>query len=147
LIHIVGDFVQNIGVIIAALIIYFFPTLVIFDPICTYVFSIIVLFTTFRVANDCLKILMEGSPDIDLDMLENDIYDIEGVNEVHDVHAWSLSTGKISFSCHIVSMNPQVTLTKARKMLIRKYGIRHATIQVEKQMDGGLGEDCGHDLH
>ena len=115
-IHILGDAIQNIGVLIAGIIIYFFPKYSIADPICTYVFSIIVGFTTINILKDCIFVLMEGSPvDIDIDELENDLKKIKGVKEIHDLHVWSLSIGKINLSCHICCDNPQKTLTKAKK--------------------------------
>jgi cation diffusion facilitator family transporter len=115
LIHILGDVIQNIGVIFAALIIFFFPDLTIFDPLCTYVFSFIVLFTTFRIVKECLLILMEGSPEMNLEELKNDLLKINGVKDVHDLHVWSLSQGKVSFSCHLISDLPQVSLKKAKR--------------------------------
>lgn len=63
LIHIIGDIIQSVGVVIASLIIYFKPQYIVVDPICTFVFSIIVIFTTVNITRQCLKILMEGSPD------------------------------------------------------------------------------------
>ena len=149
LIHILGDVIQNIGVIFAALIIYFFPDLTIFDPLCTYVFSIIVLFTTFRIVKECLLILMEGSPEMNLEELKNDLLKINGVKDVHDLHVWSLSQGKVSFSCHLISDLPQVSLKKAKRMLLKKYQIQHATIQVEGILDeDGEKETCSpHDMH
>jgi zinc transporter 2 len=135
-----------VGVVIAALVIYFFPKMVIFDSICTYVFSVIVLFTTQRIVKECIGILMEGSPEVDIDDLTNDLLKLKGVIEVHDIHIWSLSMGKVSFSCHIISETPQVTLKKARKMLLKKYYIQHATIQVEANLDRG-DNACQHDLH
>lgn len=62
LIHIIGDIIQSIGVVIASLIVYFKPEWKIVDPICTFVFSIIVLFTTFNITKQCIAILMEASP-------------------------------------------------------------------------------------
>lgn len=59
-IHVVGDFVQSLGVFIAALLIYFKPDWVIVDPICTFLFSILVLFTTVAILRDALTVLMEG---------------------------------------------------------------------------------------
>lgn len=55
-IHVLGDMVQSIGVFIAALIIYFKPEWSIADPICTFIFSIIVLFTTFAIIKDALLV-------------------------------------------------------------------------------------------
>ena len=59
-IHVVGDFVQSAGVFVAALIIYFKPEYEIADPICTFIFSIIVLVTTFNVMKQTFMVLMEG---------------------------------------------------------------------------------------
>ena len=146
LVHILGDLIQNIGVIIAALIIYMYPSQVIFDPICTYAFSIIVLLTTTRIVKDCIKILMEGSPDVDIDELKKELSNLKGVKGLHDVHIWSLSLGKVSFSCHIISENPQLTLKNARKLLETNYQIKHSTIQVEAYLDKKLSS-CKHDLH
>jgi len=145
-IHILGDAIQNIGVFIAGLIIYFFPNYSIADPICTYLFSIIVGFTTINILKDCIFVLMEGSPvDIDIDELENDLKEIKGVKEIHDLHVWSLSIGKTSLSCHICCDNPQKTLKKAKKMIQKKYKIDHITIQVE---DNNMNQlSCKNDIH
>ena len=146
-IHILGDAIQNIGVLIAGIIIYFFPKYSIADPICTYVFSIIVGFTTINILKDCIFVLMEGSPvDIDIDELEDDLKKIKGVKEIHDLHVWSLSIGKINLSCHICCDNPQKTLTKAKKMIKKKYKIDHITIQVEDNNNKNQ-LSCINDIH
>ena len=59
-IHVIGDFVQSLGVFIAALIIYFRPDWKIADPVCTFIFSILVLLTTIRILRDTMNVLMEG---------------------------------------------------------------------------------------
>ena len=59
-IHVVGDFLQSLGVFIAALIIYFKKEWAIIDPICTFIFSVLVLFTTIKILRDTLNIIMEG---------------------------------------------------------------------------------------
>ncbi len=58
-----GDAITSIGVIIASLIIYIKPEYKIADPLITFVFSVIVLFTTLPVVNDSLVILLEGAPE------------------------------------------------------------------------------------
>ena len=106
-IHVIGDLIQSIGVLIAAIVIYYYPTYQIIDPICTFLFSIIVLFTTFSVAKDCISVLMEGVPSqINILKLEEEIEQIEGVSQVHDIHVWSLSMGKMALSAHIESDEP-----------------------------------------
>ena len=146
-IHILGDAIQNIGVLIAGVIIYFAPRYSIVDPICTYIFSIIVGFTTINVLKDCIFVLMEGSPvDIDIEQLEKDLEEIKGVKEIHDLHVWSLSIGKMSLSCHICCDNPQKTLKRAKKMIQKKYKIDHITIQVEE--NNNMNQiNCKNDIH
>lgn len=68
-VHILGDMVQSIGVISAAIIIKVRPDWQIADPICTYVFSVLVLLTTVPIFIECTGILMEGTTD-DIDVAE-----------------------------------------------------------------------------
>jgi solute carrier family 30 (zinc transporter), member 2 len=71
-IHILGDMVQSLGVITAAVLICINEEWKIADPICTFIFSVLVLFTTIPIMRDCTKILMEGTPDeIDVEKLFN----------------------------------------------------------------------------
>lgn len=56
LIHVISDFVQSCGVFIAALVIYVFPDWSIIDPICTFLFSVLVLFTTVNIMKDALLV-------------------------------------------------------------------------------------------
>ena len=66
IIHMIGDIVQSVGVIVAAVIIYVQPTWTIADPICTFLFSILVMLTTVPIFIDVMGILMETTPgDID----------------------------------------------------------------------------------
>ena len=145
-IHVLGDALQNIGVLIAGGIIFLFPNFSIADPICTYIFSIIVGLTTIRILKDCIFVLMEGSPvAIDIEELENDLRNIPGVKEIHDLHVWSLSIGKMSLSCHICCDDSQKVLKKAKKLIQKKYKIDHTTFQFEDNNNPQL--DCKNDLH
>ena len=91
-IHLVGDTIQSIGVIISALVIYFFgQDYTIADPICTFVFSILVMFTTIPLTRECINVLMEGTPlTIEIDNFRSELLKVEGVLDVHDLHVWSL---------------------------------------------------------
>lgn len=55
-IHVLGDILQSVGVFIAALVIYFRPEWKIADPICTFIFSVLVMFTTFTIIRDALLV-------------------------------------------------------------------------------------------
>ena len=127
--HVLGDMLMSVGVIIAATLIYFVPSFWIADPLCTYLFSIIVFFTTIPVFRQCISIMMEGSPEnVDIEQLTQELLALEYVREVHDVHVWSISTGKNSMSAHIISERPLRTLAEATDLVRRKYKLYHTTI-------------------
>lgn len=134
-IHILGDMVQSLGVITAAVLIYIDDSWKIADPICTFVFSVLVMFTTIPIMKDCAKILMEGTPDeIDVEKLFNDILCLKYVEEIHDFHCWSLGGGKYVLTCHVRSAFPESAI-RAINLVCRKeeFGVYHTTIQVEKE--------------
>ena len=77
IIHLMGDGVQAIGVIIAAIIIYYQPTWKIADPITAFIFTILVLMTTVPIFIDCMKLLMESAPsDVDMVAVYNGIHEV-----------------------------------------------------------------------
>ena len=67
--HVLGDWIQSIGVIIAGIIVYFQPDYIIADPICTIVFAVLVMITTWPIVRDSIKILMERAPE-DIDSIQ-----------------------------------------------------------------------------
>lgn len=77
IIHMIGDAIQSAGVIIAAVIIYCKPEWTIADPICTFLFSILVLITTVPIFCDCMTILMENAPE--------DVEVVEVINDLNNV--------------------------------------------------------------
>jgi zinc transporter 2 len=104
IIHIIGDIIQSIGVVIAALIIFFYPDAHIADPICTLIFTAICIFTTVPIFRDCMSVLMEATPkSVNVVQCFQDILEVEEVDEIHDFHVWSLSAGKLSMSAHMRS--------------------------------------------
>ncbi|VDD96467.1 unnamed protein product [Enterobius vermicularis] len=132
LIHVIGDFVQSIGVLVAAIIIKFTDWRLA-DPICTFLFSIIVLITSVTVMRDIFLVLMEATPShVDYGQLQNDLYKLKGVRTVHSLHIWSLSMDKTSLSVHLAIEAEALETVKAAGKLIRfKHGIHMATVQVE----------------
>ena len=116
------------------------------DPICTFVFSVLVMFTTIPIMRDCTKILMEGTPDeIDVEKLYNDILSLKYVEEIHDFHCWSLGGGKYVMTCHIRSAFGDSAI-KAINIICRKeeYKVYHTTIQVERENSNPGAISCDH---
>ena len=129
--------------IIAAIVIYSRPDAILADPLCTFVFSIIVLCTTVGVAKDCIQCIMEAVPkSVDVTKLEEDIKKLPALVDLHDLHVWALTEGKISLSAHVSSDNPTRTLFEANRLFVT-YGIRHSTVQVENYANRNI-INCRH---
>lgn len=143
-IHVLGDFLQSFGVFVAALVIYFKPDWDIIDPICTFLFSILVLLTTFAIIKDTLLVLMEGMPrGIDFNEVMSIILNIDGVERVHNLRIWALSLDKIALSSHIAirpGVNPQSILMVATKSIHDKYNFFEMTLQIEEFQE--IMENC-----
>lgn len=139
-IHLICDISQSSLTIFASLLIYFyelrFPWVKYFDDICSLTFLIIMLIIAWPIAKECIDILMEAAPrDINAKSLFNELKEVNGVINVHDVHLWSLSIGRPCITMHILSNKPQKSLEGATK-ICKKYGISHCTIQVENMNEG-----------
>ncbi|GAW83445.1 cation diffusion facilitator transporter domain containing protein [Plasmodium gonderi] len=132
--HAISDLLQNIGVMIASLIIWYNPKYSITDPICSIIFCFIVFSTTISVIKEILNVLMEGTPvSINLIDIKNDLLKIPGVIDVHDLHVWSLSIGKPALACHIVAHKnfSHTVLNNATLLCQNKYKILHTTVQTD----------------
>ncbi|CEF64442.1 Cation efflux protein family and Cation efflux protein transmembrane domain and Cation efflux protein cytoplasmic domain-containing protein [Strongyloides ratti] len=133
-IHIIGDLIQSVGVLIAALIIKF-TGWEIADPICTFTFSIIVLFTSLPVIFDIFKIVMQASPnDVSTSKVTSDLLNIPDVESVHDLRIYNLSLNRTVVTVHIVPsklMSYSAIQKEAFKILREKHKIADITIQID----------------
>ncbi len=131
--HVLGDMLGSLGAIIAGLAIYFFD-LHILDPIISFVISGLILFSAVRLVSEAVDILLEASPaGINVENIHKALLNLPDVNEVHHLHVWSITSGKISLSVHIVTSSSdfQHILLSAQKLLKKDFNIDHVTIQVE----------------
>ncbi|KAI9499510.1 cation efflux family-domain-containing protein [Zychaea mexicana] len=137
--HVVGDLLASIGVLISSIVLLFKPDLTIVDPICTFVFSLLVLYTTYHLVRDSLGVLMEGTPGhIEPEAIQRSLENIPGVVAVHDLHVWTLSPGKSSLTAHItVSRDAELSydeiLARGQRIVCDRYGVHHSTLQVESE--------------
>uniref|UniRef100_A0AC35G7P5 Uncharacterized protein n=2 Tax=Panagrolaimus sp. PS1159 TaxID=55785 RepID=A0AC35G7P5_9BILA len=131
-IHVLGDLIQSIGVLIAALLILWNEDWAIADPICTLMFSVIVLFTTIYIIRDALVVLLEGRPSsIDFRTVLLSLENIKGVKKVHDLRIWALTMDKIAISVHLEidpdAQDAQEILRETTTMLRNQYGAHETT--------------------
>uniref|UniRef100_A0A493TD34 Probable proton-coupled zinc antiporter SLC30A3 n=1 Tax=Anas platyrhynchos platyrhynchos TaxID=8840 RepID=A0A493TD34_ANAPP len=145
-VHVVGDLLQSIGVLVAATIIYFKPQCKIADPISTLFFSVFVLGSTLTILRDVFRVLMEGAPrGIEFDAVKEVLLAVSGVRGTHDLHIWALTLSHPVVSVHVAvdaSANPETVLREATSQLQSKFGFVSCTVQVERYQEEALG--CPH---
>ncbi|WP_035351885.1 cation diffusion facilitator family transporter [Fictibacillus gelatini] len=134
--HVIGDLLGSVGAIVAALLIMFFGW-EIADPIASSIVGILVFASAIRVTKDALHVLMEGKPShIRLEEIERHLLTIPKVENVHDLHVWSLSSDFPMLTCHLkieVDSDEQIILRQAAGLIEKEFHIAHSTIQIEKE--------------
>eukprot|EP01018_Ginkgo_biloba_P015563 Gb_28689 [translate_table: standard] len=135
--HVLGDLIQSIGVMIVGAVIWVKPEWRVIDLICTLFFSVVVLGTTIKMLRNILGILMESTPrEIDATRLEEGLRAIPGVLTVHELHIWAITVGKILLACHVTiesEANADLILQKVIEYCEMAYKISHVTVQIERE--------------
>lgn len=134
--HVLGDMLASVAVIIGGLVMMFTGNYIV-DPIISALIGLIILKGAYGVVRDGVNIILEGVPPrIDYKTLSADILAISGVQRIHDLHVWMLSSANIMLSVHvhIDGESPHAgreIMNSLKKMLSEKYKILHSTIQFE----------------
>ncbi|XP_046339384.1 zinc transporter 2-like isoform X1 [Haliotis rufescens] len=135
-VHVVGDLLQSVGVLIAAFIVYFKPEWKIADPICTFLFSVFVVVTTVTILRDILVVLMEGTPrNINFADVRDAFFTVKGIKDIHDLRLWSLTLNKTALSVHIAvekDADPLKVIKVASFLIQKKFGLTETTMQIEE---------------
>ncbi|CEF61300.1 Cation efflux protein family and Cation efflux protein transmembrane domain-containing protein [Strongyloides ratti] len=135
LIHVIGDLLQSIGVVVAGLIIKY-TGWELADPLCTLTFSILVMLTTVHVIKDVLSILMEATPfHISYETVKLTLLNIDKVTGLHSLRLWSLSMEKHCASVHLEitdDANFEIIISEANKILKEQFGCFFVSVQVNK---------------
>ncbi|RAV22391.1 cation diffusion facilitator family transporter [Paenibacillus contaminans] len=132
--HFIGDLLSSIGVIVSAVLIYF-TGLRFFDPLISMVIGAIIFTGGAKIVRASYLIMMETVPEIfDLDEIRSEIAKVEGVEDVHEMHLWSVTTDHYSLTAHVFvneHIQPFCVILAINETLKNKYGIEHTTIQIE----------------
>lgn len=160
ILHVAGDALGNVGVIVSALVIWLTSSPYRFyaDPAVSLFITMIILHSTLPLTKATAKILLQATPDhLDVKDIKEDIQGIPGVVSCHHVHIWQLSDSQVIASMHIQVSFPlaedggserYMELAKAARECLHAYGIHSATIQPEFCLDkahihsAGLGGDA-----
>jgi cobalt-zinc-cadmium efflux system protein len=134
--HLLGDAISSVAVIIGGVAIHFFKIYWI-DPLLTVLISIYILVKSIEIIKEAIDVLMMGAPEsVSIETIQQDLEDIPGINNIHHVHVWRLSEKDIHFEAHIDVEDMQVSETtnlscKIEEKLKHHHGITHVTLQFE----------------
>ncbi|GAC1665386.1 MAG: CDF family zinc transporter CzcD [Candidatus Acidiferrum sp.] len=137
LIHNFGDALSNIGILVGAIIIRATGALWV-DPLLGLAIGLLVLSSSIGILRESSHVLLEGSPrEMRVEDVARAILTVDGVQEVHDVHIWSLGTGRHALSLH--ARIPDMHLDECERVLSSiqqkassTFGIAHTTVQLER---------------
>lgn len=142
--HILGDALSSVGVILAGVIIHFTDWYTI-DALISIVISLVILRGAFFLVKDAVNILLEAVPEnINLTNVQEALLAIPGVKSLHHLHVWTISSGRHALSAHVLVGDMQTRSTdqilkEINQTLQERFQITHSTIQFEC-------EDCQEDF-
>jgi cobalt-zinc-cadmium efflux system protein len=135
--HLIGDSLSSLVVIIGGILIYFFDIFWV-DPVITFLIGFYLLWQAIKILNETIKILMQNTPaSIDIEEIKKFIERDPRIHNIHHIHAWNLTDQKIYFDAHIDTLND---LSLSEVNILRKelelrlnseFGIHHITLQFE----------------
>lgn len=132
--HVLGDTLGSVGAIVAGILIWTLGWNWV-DPAASILIAVLILYSSWELLAETVSVLMESAPGhIDVDEVRGAIVDCDGVESVHDLHVWTITSGLVSLSAHVVVDDVDeysACLRSIRQTLAEEFGIKHTTIQIE----------------
>jgi cobalt-zinc-cadmium efflux system protein len=132
--HVLGDLLGSVGTVGAAVVVRWTGFLAA-DPIASIIVTLLVIRSAWRLVRESVDVLLEATPaHISLGSVRTRLESIPGIESVHDLHVWTVTSGMVAMSAHAVVCLPeqhQGVLEDAMGAM-REFGIGHVTIQLEK---------------
>ncbi len=139
--HMAADAGVSLGVVVAGLMIRITGALWI-DPVMSFVVIAVILWGTWRLFTDSVDLALDAVPKhISIEKVRNYLLAKHGVNDIHDLHIWAMSTTQVALTVHLVMPEggDDEFIAKLRKSLDREFGINHTTFQIENET---VEKDC-----
>jgi cobalt-zinc-cadmium efflux system protein len=132
--HIIGDALGSVGAILAGALMWLYGWYAA-DPLFSSLISLLIIWSSWHLIRESTNVLLEGTPaHINLAAVEDVILQTDGVEDVHDLHVWTITSGREALSAHVIhaeSMSQADILKELRLKLSDRFGVDHLTIQLE----------------
>ncbi|HET6981591.1 MAG TPA: cation diffusion facilitator family transporter [Myxococcaceae bacterium] len=142
--HVLGDALSSVGVLAAAGVMALTGWKWV-DPLISIGISAVVVVGGWRLLREAVDVLLETvPPHVDVDGVAKALEAIPRVVAVHDLHIWTVGSGMVALSAHLVVDEPSACendtiLVAAKRALVERFGIDHSTLQIESQALAGAG--------
>jgi cobalt-zinc-cadmium efflux system protein len=132
--HIMGDALGSVGAIAAGVLMSLYGWYTA-DPLFSFIIALLIVWSSWNLIRESTNVLLEGTPaHINLAAVEDAILQTEGVRDVHDLHIWTITSGREALSAHVIhieTISPPDLLKELRSKLHDRFGVDHLTIQME----------------
>ncbi|MFN2482305.1 MAG: cation diffusion facilitator family transporter [Pyrinomonadaceae bacterium] len=132
--HILGDALGSVGAIAAGVLMWAYGWYQA-DPVFSAAIALLIVWSSWHLIRESTNVLLEGTPaHINLAAVEESIQETGGVERVHDLHVWTITSGREALSAHVVHAHgvaPRELLIELRSKLHERFGVDHLTIQME----------------
>jgi len=136
--HVIADLLGSVAVVVSGVLVWAFGWHIA-DPILSVLIGVLILASTWRLLAKVVHVLLEGAPDhIDLDGVCRRFEQVEGVDRVHDIHAWTLAPGYEALTAHVtvkagyeLQAGDDTILNRLREIAYGQFNMQHVTIQLE----------------
>ena len=134
--HVIGDAAGSVGAILAGALVALYGWHRA-DPLFSAVIGLLIVWSSWNLIREATNVLLEGTPaHINLAAVEGVIRETRGVEDVHDLHVWTITSGRDALSAHVVhahAVSPPELLKSLRSKLHDQFGVDHLTIQMETE--------------
>jgi cobalt-zinc-cadmium efflux system protein len=133
--HVVGDLLGSVGTVAAAIIVRATGWLLA-DPIASLLVTLLVVRSAWRLVRESVNVLLEATPShISLGSVRRRLEGIAGIESVHDLHVWTVTSGMVAMSAHAIVRDPKENqhVLEAAVAEMRGMGIEHVTVQLERR--------------
>jgi cobalt-zinc-cadmium efflux system protein len=132
--HIMGDALGSVGAIAAGVLMSLYGWYAA-DPFFSFIIALLIVWSSWNLIRESTNVLLEGTPaHINLAAVEDAILQTEGVSDVHDLHVWTITSGREALSAHVIhveTISQPDLLKELRTKLHDRFGVDHLTIQME----------------
>jgi len=138
--HVAGDLLGSLGALAAGAVIWV-TGWVFADLFASLAIGVLILFSSWRLVREAVHVLLEGAPrELDVEDLIAELSAVEGVEGVHDLHVWTITSGFTALAMHVTCAHAEsreMLLARVNRLLRERFDIHHTTIQIEPRTPPG----------